>query len=92
MYLSIFEKIKWINFIIKAKEIEGIKILRYEESIYFANCENFIYKIIKFSGVNPNEIISKIKKKKNSYEKKMKSKEKNGNTLSEVQSIWFKKN
>ena len=68
----------------KAKEIEGIKILRYEESIYFANCENFIYKIIKFAGVNPNEIISKIKKKKNSYEKKMKSKQKNANALNEV--------
>ena len=58
----------------KAKEIEGIKILRYEESVYFANAENFIYKIIKLSGVNPSEINSKIKKKRSQNEKKLKSK------------------
>lgn len=60
-------------FKIKAKEIEFIKILRYEESVYFANVENFIYKIIKCSGVNPNEIISKINKKKSYFEKKLNS-------------------
>ncbi len=48
----------------KAKEFEGIRILRYESSLYYANVENFIYKIKKLSGINPNDLIQKIQRKK----------------------------
>jgi MFS superfamily sulfate permease-like transporter len=47
-----------------AKEFETIKIIRYEESIYYANVENFKYKVIKLARVNPAEIVAKIKKEK----------------------------
>ena len=39
----------------EATELKRIKILRYEESIYYANVENFKYKIIKLSGVESNK-------------------------------------
>lgn len=45
----------------KAQEFDGIKIIRYEESLYYANVENFKYQIFKLSGVNPGEISSLIK-------------------------------
>ena len=45
-----------------AREIEGIKIIRYEASLYYANVENFTYKIQKLSGIKPDEIIESIKK------------------------------
>lgn len=56
----------------QAREIEGVKIIRYESSVYYANVENFIYKITKLSGVNPHETIAKIAKKKKEYETKIK--------------------
>jgi hypothetical protein len=46
----------------KAKEIENIKIIRYEESLYYANVDNFKYQVFKLSGVNPEEINISIKK------------------------------
>ena len=36
----------------EAQEIADTKILRFEESVYYANVENFKYKIIKFSDTN----------------------------------------
>jgi DNA-directed RNA polymerase alpha subunit len=57
--------------ILKACEIDSIKIIRYESSIFYANVENFNYKILKKAGVNANEIIEKINKKKAEYLKKM---------------------
>ncbi|CAF1045955.1 unnamed protein product [Brachionus calyciflorus] len=51
----------------EAKEFEGIKILRYEASIYYANVDNFIYKINKLCGINKNDIFHKINKKKSEY-------------------------
>lgn len=53
-----------IQTIKKAKEFETIKIIRYEESIYYANVDNFKYKIVKLSGVNPTEILASVKKQK----------------------------
>ena len=38
--------------------------MRYESSLYYANVENFIYKIKKLSDINPNELIQKIQRKK----------------------------
>lgn len=51
-----------LNF--KAKEFDNIKIIRYEESIYYANVDNFKYKIIKLCNVRPDEIRKKLKKAK----------------------------
>ncbi len=48
----------------KAEEIPGIKILRFEESVFYANVDNFKYKVIKFSDVKINDILVKIKKVK----------------------------
>jgi hypothetical protein len=39
-----------------------MKIIRYEESVYYANVENFKYKIMKMCGINPDLIIAKLKK------------------------------
>ena len=61
-----------INTCEDACEIENVKIIRYESSLYYANVENFVYKVIKLSGVNPNDIESKIKKKQAEYFKKAK--------------------
>ena len=49
----------------KAKEIENIKIIRYEESLYYANVDNFKYQVFKLSGVNPEETNILIKKEEN---------------------------
>jgi hypothetical protein len=40
-----------------------MKIIRYEESLYFANVENFKYQIFKLSGLDPNKVLEEIKKK-----------------------------
>ena len=53
----------------KAKEFEGIKIIRDEASIYYANVENFVYKMVKTTGVRPAEIIEKINKKRAEHER-----------------------
>jgi MFS superfamily sulfate permease-like transporter len=66
---ELYEDIKYCP---EAKEINGIKMIRYEANIYYANVENFIYQIIKLSSVKPREIICLIEKKKNSSEKLIK--------------------
>ncbi len=58
---SIYEDVKACE---QAKEFETIKIIRYEESIYYANVENFRYKVYKLAKVSPAEVIAKIKKEK----------------------------
>lgn len=45
-----------------AKELEGIRIIRYEESLYYANVDNFRYKIMKLSKINPDTIKYRIQK------------------------------
>ena len=55
----------------KAREIDGIKIIRYESSIFYANVENFTYNIIKLARVNPIEINEKIAKRRAEYMKKI---------------------
>ena len=53
-----------------------MKIIRYEESIYYANVDNFKYKIIKLSQIDPivtlNDIHNKSKKRLNENKKKLK--------------------
>lgn len=43
-----------------AKEFRGIRIIRYEESVYYVNVDNFKYKVLKLSKINPDEIKSRI--------------------------------
>ncbi len=56
---SIFECIQTCN---EAREFPGIKIIRYEESIYYANVDNFKYHILKLSHTNPAELMHQIDK------------------------------
>jgi len=79
---ELYEDVKYCP---QAKEINGVKLIRYEANIYYANVENFILQIIKLSSVKPREIIGLIEKKKHLSEKLikkiklMKKKKKNKN-------------
>lgn len=42
--------------------MEGIRIIRYEESVYYANVDNFKYKVMKLSRINPDFIKTKMSK------------------------------
>ena len=44
----------------EAQEFRNIKIIRYEESIYYINVDNFKYQVMKLSGINPEERAQKI--------------------------------
>ena len=46
--------------ILQAQELDGIKIIRYEESIYYANVDNFKYRIVKAVGIDPKDVNHKI--------------------------------
>ncbi len=46
-----------------------MKILRFEESIYYANVDNFKYKVLKLSKTNPAEILNRIKKDREAEQK-----------------------
>ena len=58
---------------LKAREFVDIKIIRYEESVYYANVDNFKYKIMKLVGINPAEVMNKVKKEKSIIEKSLKA-------------------
>ena len=60
-----FKFLKVYLFYFKAKELENIKIIRYEESLYYANVDNFKYQVFKLSGVNPEKLNQLIKKEEN---------------------------
>ena len=53
-----------IDFCQEAQELPAIKILRFEESVFYANVDNFKYKVIKFSELKINEILAKIKRER----------------------------
>ena len=44
----------------EAREYKHIKIIRYEESVYYVNVDNFKYKVIKLTGINPELVLQKI--------------------------------
>jgi MFS superfamily sulfate permease-like transporter len=46
----------------KAQAIPGIKILRYEESLYYANVEYFKYQVYKQVGLKPEDEIIRAKR------------------------------
>ena len=56
---------------LKAKEFKGIKIIRYESSVFYANVEGFSYKITKLAGVDTASIIQQINKLKIEYDKRI---------------------
>lgn len=47
---------------IEAKEYKHIKIVRYEESVFYANVDNFKYKVQKLVGIKPREVMAQIDK------------------------------
>lgn len=58
---------------LKAKEFKGIKIIRYESSVFYANVEGFSYRITKLAGVDTASVIQRINKLKVEYDKLMKN-------------------
>jgi hypothetical protein len=70
-YTDIYEAVSSCE---DAREIEGIKIIRFEQSIYYANVENFMYKVIKNSGVDPSNVLYKITRLQANHAKLVKKK------------------
>ena len=56
-WTTIFESVQTCR---EAQEFRNIKIIRYEESIYYINVDNFKYQVMKLSGINPEERAQKI--------------------------------
>lgn len=42
-----------------------MRIIRYEESVYYANVDNFKYKVLKLSKINPEQIKESIQREVN---------------------------
>ena len=40
----------------QAREVPGVKIFRFESSLYYANCEHFMERLFHRSGVNPRDM------------------------------------
>jgi hypothetical protein len=54
---NIFESIDTCK---DAREYSHIKIIRYEESVYYTNVDNFKHKVTKLVGFNPEELLQNI--------------------------------
>jgi MFS superfamily sulfate permease-like transporter len=52
-------------------ELNGIKIIRYEANIYYANVDNFKYRVAKLSSLNTKEIVALIDKQKENFHKQV---------------------
>jgi len=66
-----------IKYYKEANELNGLKIIRYEANVYYANVEDFAYKIMKLSTLRPNEVIALINAKKKKLDN-LKRKKSNG--------------
>ena len=44
------------TFFLKAKEIPGIKIFRFDGAVYFANAERFKTNLYKYTGLDPKAL------------------------------------
>ena len=85
IYFCHEKKYKIIIYFLKAKEFAEIKIIRYEESVYYANVDNFKYRIIKLVGIDPATEIIRINKEKANDEKKLQVSENvNTNFMSKI--------
>jgi hypothetical protein len=62
---------------IQACEIPGLKIFRFESSLYYANSEHFIEKLFLKSGVNPRKLRARMIKAERKLER-YKTQEQNG--------------
>ena len=56
-------------FLVQATEVPGVKVFRYESSLFFANAENFVNAVAELTGVDPskpttkeNEIVLKFER------------------------------
>ncbi len=49
-----------LTFIKQAKQFKGIRIVRYEESLYYANVDNFKYRVNKEINIKPEIVLKKI--------------------------------
>ena len=76
-----------------AKELEAIRIIRYEESLYYANVDNFRYKVLKLSKINPDlikqKIIKESKKEIKSFIKMYKQKKNKKEAISHLDASDF---
>jgi len=54
---NIFESIDTCK---DAREYSHIKIIRYEESVYYTNVDNFKHKVTKLVGFNPEDVFDKV--------------------------------
>ena len=46
----------------EAQEFRNIKIIRYEESVYYVNADNFKFQVMTLSGINPEAFSQKIER------------------------------
>ena len=46
----------------QACEVPGVKVFRFEASLYFANAEYFVQKLFARAGVNPRKLRSQLAK------------------------------
>ncbi len=53
-----------VSFSKAAVELEGIKVLRYEAPIYYANTENFVDRIVKYTKADVLKSVADIAKKR----------------------------
>jgi MFS superfamily sulfate permease-like transporter len=67
-----------------AVEFTEIKIIRYEESIWYGNVDNFKYQIYKTTGIDPLEITKKLNKAKMKLNKSMSKEAKKAITISTI--------
>ncbi len=65
---NIFESIETCR---EAQEFKHIKVIRYEESVYYTNVDNFKYQVMKFVGLNPEDILHCIDEECNKQYKKL---------------------
>jgi hypothetical protein len=72
-YTDIYEAVSSCE---DAREIEGIRIIRFEQSIFYANVDHFLYKVIKNLGFDPYNVLNRIKKLQANHEKLQKKKQK----------------
>ena len=50
-------------YLFQAKELPGIKVFRYESSLFFANAENFGNALVELTGIDPSKLNTRKPKK-----------------------------
>lgn len=52
--------LSWNKSLLKALQIENIRILRYEDSIYYANAESFIHQVFRKLDIETDKILKQL--------------------------------